>query len=134
MLLARTRVVSIFNTLLKVVFISGSIRGWRKREMKQLLATVLVSFRSLSLPVVHYHFLVFSHQGHLPHLYSCSALDNLGWNSINLILIRYKSRMLHRLSHLVMLSRAAKRGPLQSLVSFSSSREASDCVSSLRLQ
>ena len=55
-----TRVQFIFNTRLKIAFISSSMRGWRKRETIRLLATVLVSFRSLSLPMIHqpfsYHF------------------------------------------------------------------------------
>ena len=45
--------------------------------------TVLVSTRSLSLTISHLHFLVFSHQGTFPRLYSCSAPDNIGWISIN---------------------------------------------------
>ena len=77
-----TRVQVIFNMLLKIVFISNSIRGWRKREMNQPLATVLVSFRSLSLPIIHHHFLVFSHQGTFPHLYPRSAPDNFVRNNI----------------------------------------------------
>ena len=78
-----TRVQFIFNTLLKVAFISSSIHGWGQREKKLLLDTALVSFRSLSLPIIHHHFLVFSHQGTLPRLCSCYVPDNLAWNIIS---------------------------------------------------
>ena len=95
---------------------------------------VLVSFRSLSLPTMVITILL-SFLIKVPSLVSTPAMHLIILYGAASILIQYKPRMLHRLSHLVTHPRAAaKRGPLQSLLSFSSSclREALDRVFSFR--
>ena len=64
----------------------------------------------------------------VPSLVSTRALHLIILHGTASTLAKYKYRMLHRISHLAMHPRAAKRVPLHCLVSFSSSclREASD--------
>ena len=110
MLLTRTRVQFIPNTLLKVVSPQAQYAVGEKEGKNWLPTTVLVSFRSLSLPIIHHHFLFLSHQGHLPRLYR--VLHHIILYGTTSFPKQYKSRMLHRLSHLVTLSKASKRDSL----------------------
>ena len=128
MLLTRARVQFIPNTLLKVAFISGSIRNWRKRGGKLTADYGVGKFQEFIFAYNSSPTSCLSSSKYLPSsLFVLSALHLIILYGIASILVKYKTRMLPRISHPVTRPRI--------LVSYSSSclREASDlCIFSFR--
>ena len=91
MLLARTRVEFIFNTLLKVAFISGSIRSWRKRGEKLTADYGVGKFQEFilagNLPTISFIFLV-----KVPPLVSTWALRLITLVATTSPILQYKPR------------------------------------------